>query len=169
VGKAEAMTCLRKALGAAATLTLLAGLTAGTAGGSIRTCNLAGKMSEVRGSGSAGHIVYRLKLTNRGTAPCRTGDHPRLALLDAHGLTLPTHVIKEGRAGTATIKPGRSVSALLRFSPDVPSVGEPLHARCEPVAHKVRVTLAAHFSVVAPIVPATSVCGHGTIEQKPLH
>jgi hypothetical protein len=90
-------------------------------------------------------------------------------LLDAHGLELPTHVIREGPTGTATIRPGHGVSALLRFSPDVPSVGEPVHARCEPIAHKVRVTLAPNSAVVAPIVPPTSVCGHGTIEERPLH
>jgi hypothetical protein len=159
------------ALTTAAALSSIAAFTAGTASGFAHLCNfatLSARMSEVPGSGSAGHIIYRLKITNRGTIPCRTGNHPKLTLLDAHDLTLPTRRIKEGPTGMVTIKPGHRLSALLRFSPDVPSVGEPVHARCEPIAHRIKVALASHFSVIAPIVPPTSVCGHGTIEEKPL-
>ncbi len=157
------------ALGATAALSSIAALGAGTASGSVQPCKkLTGKMNEVPGGGSAGHIEYRLRITNSAATQCRTGNHPKLTLLDAHGLRLPTNVIKEGPTGMTTIRPGHTASALLRFSPDVPSVGEPIHARCEPIAHKVKVTLAPRLSLVAPIAPPTSVCGHGTIEERPL-
>jgi hypothetical protein len=171
VGKAEAMSLRGNlvALSAAAALASIAVLGAGVAGGSVHHCKqLSGKMSEVPGSGSAGHVVYRLKITDSGAIPCTVGNHPKLTLLDAHGLALPTRVIKEGPTGMKTIRPGHSVSARLRFSPDVPSVGEPVHARCEPIAHKVKVVLAPRLSLIAPIVPPTSVCGHGAIEERPL-
>ncbi|HEU0317455.1 MAG TPA: hypothetical protein VFR49_09005, partial [Solirubrobacteraceae bacterium] len=83
---------------------------------------------------------------------------------------LPTHVVRVGSIGVVTIAAGRTVRSSLFFSPDVPSLGESTSGPCEPVAHAVRLTLTAPAagSRVGSIRPPTSVCGHGSIQEKPL-
>jgi hypothetical protein len=59
----------------------------------------------------------------------------------------------------------RRAQATARFSPDVPGPGEPVSGRqCEPTAYKVRVTPpSGGGTLVAPILPPTPVCEHGTV------
>ncbi len=132
--------------------------------------SLSVRMTVTPGSGAAGHIGYTLGVTNTGYGPCRLGNHPRLTLLRADRRPLPTHVVRVGPLAVVTIAPGRTVRSSLFFSPDVPSLGEPPSGPCEPVAHAVRLTVTAPAagSRVGSIRPPTSVCGHGSIEEKPL-
>jgi len=131
---------------------------------------LTGAMKLIPGSAGAGHIGYALTLKNTTTKPCRLGNHPKLKLLEANGVGLPTHVVKLGSSTTLTLAAGHKASASLRFSPDIPSAGEPSYGPCEPAAHKVRVTLTGPGtgSLRVPVSPATSVCGRGAIDEKPL-
>lgn len=128
------------------------------------------KMTLTPGSGAAGHIGYTLAVKNRGGAACRMGNHPKLKLLRANGHGLPTHVVKLGAAKVVAIGAGKTARSSLQFSPDVPSGGEPTTGPCEPAAHRVRVTFTAPSSGAGTgsVSPSTSVCGHGTIEEKPL-
>jgi Protein of unknown function (DUF4232) len=131
---------------------------------------LSAKLKVIRGSAGAGHVSYALRLTNNGRKTCALGNHVALRLLKANGRSLPTHVVDVDASETSTIAHGRSLGAELRFSPDIPSGGEPQRGACEPAAHKVRVRLVAPGSgtVVAVLNPPTSVCGHGLIQQQGL-
>lgn len=157
-------------------LTLLVALTVGVAGAGARhvpgcvASQLSGKMKVIHGSAGAGHISYNLTIKNTGHSTCALENHVGLRLLKANGHTLPTHNVNVDASETSTIAPGHSLGAELRFSPDIPSGGEPTHGACEPAAHKVRVRLVAPGSgaLVGPVSPATSVCGHGSIQQQGL-
>jgi hypothetical protein len=135
-----------------------------------RAGQLSAKMSMIRGSAGAGNIGYSLALTNNGSAACQLGNHPRLRLLRADGRGLPTEVFRFKPAGTVTIPAGGTAAARLRFSPDIPGIGEPAGGRCEPLAHKVKVTLTQPASghLVGSVKPATSVCEHGSLDEQPL-
>jgi len=101
----------------------------GAASGAAGPCapsKLAARMTVINGSAGAGNIEYRLLLRNTSRAACSVSGHPALALEGAHGASLPTHVtpIPPGvTAALITLAPGRSASATLRFSPDVPGTG----------------------------------------------
>jgi Domain of unknown function (DUF4232) len=152
---------------AVAAVAAVGALAAASATGSVGSCaHLSAKMTVVGGSAGAGHISYKLTLKNSGPGSCRVDTHPGLKLLKANGAGLPTHVTKVGPSGSVLIKAGKSASAQLRFSPDVPGPGEPSHGPCEPAAHKIKII--ASTPVVGPISPATPVCEHGAIQQKPL-
>lgn len=165
---------LRAAALAAAIPGALLAMTATTATGMTAAVCPAGqlsvKMTLTPGSGAAGHIGYTLAVKNGGGVACRMGNHPKLKLLRANGHGLPTHVVKLGAAKVVTIGAGRTVRSRLQFSPDIPSGGEPTAGPCEPAAHRVRVTFTAPSSGsrTGPVSPATSVCGQGTIQEKPL-
>jgi hypothetical protein len=143
---------------------------AGSASASVPNCNatdLKAKMTVIQGSAGAGHISYKLTLKKTSPGTCLVNTHPGVKLLKANGTPLPTHVTKVGRKGFVSVRSGRSVSADLRFSPDIPGPGEPTRGPCEPAAHKIAVFLNPS-SVRGPITPPTPVCGHGAIQQKPL-
>ena len=125
-------------------------------------------MSVIHGSAGAGHIEYRLTIANHGPSLCLVHEHPGLQLTGANGERLPTKIRDQGHGGIAVIHLGQTVSTTLRFSPDVPGPGEPATGPCEPAAHHVHVTLSPSITVVAPVVPATSVCNHGLIDERPL-
>jgi hypothetical protein len=144
-------------------------LAASSATGSVANCgsaHLSVKMTVIGGSSGAGHISYELTLKNSGPGSCRVDKHPGLKLLKANGGGLPTHVIKVGANGTVLIKEGKSASAQLRFSPDIPGPGERRQGPCEPAAHKIKII--ASVPTVGPISPPTPVCGHGAMQMKPL-
>jgi hypothetical protein len=128
-------------------------------------------MTVTPGSGAAGHIGYTLAVRNTGPARCRLGNHPRLRLLGAGGSALPTSVVKLGASAVVSVAAGHTATSSLFFSPDVPSAGESMTGPCEPLAHKVRLTFTgpAGGSRVGQVSPPTSVCGHGSIEETPLH
>ena len=139
--------------------------------GACNANNFAAHMREIKGSAGAGSFSYRLSLTNTGSKPCKLGDHAGLQLEKADGTNLPTHVHNAGTAGTITVAAGATAKAELRFSPDIPGPGEPKHGPCEPRASLAVVTLATPGtgSTVAQVRPKTSVCSHGSIQEKPLH
>ena len=122
----------------------------------------------VPGSAGAGNIVYALRLTNSSDHACLVRGLLGLRLFDAHGHALPTHVTVTDPAQLPRV---RDVLAAhrwgnygnARFSPDIPGVGEQQLGRCEPVAHRLRITLSTGGRLVAPIKPATSVCEHGSL------
>jgi hypothetical protein len=129
----------------------------------------------VAGSAGAGGITYTVRLTNRGPRSCTVSGRPGLRLLDARGAALPTSVAPDrpgtGAAALIRLRHGRTAIALARFSPDIPSRGEPVRGRCERVAHRVRVSLASpgSGSLTGAVSPPTSVCGRGRITEGLLH
>jgi hypothetical protein len=129
----------------------------------------------VAGSAGAGGITYTVRLTNRGAHACAVSGRPGLRLLDARGAALPTAVAPDrpgtGAAALIVLRHGRTAIALARFSPDIPGRGEPVRGRCEPVARRVRVSLASpgSGSLTGAVSPPTSVCEHGRISEGLLH
>ena len=109
---------------------------------------LSGKFAAVPGSAGAGNIVYALD-----------------------GTPLPTHVALEPSyvAKPFVLRPGKTASAMARFSPDVPGVGEPaVKGHCEPVAWTALVS-AGGTTLVLPLRKPTSVCEHGRLTFTPYH
>jgi hypothetical protein len=117
------------------------------------------------GSAGAGDIVYRLVLENRSSPPCSLAGLPRARLIGRNGRALPTYVdaARRGVGASVALSPGAAGHALARFSPDVPGAGEPVSARCEPLAYRLRVGARGGGGMV-PAVPPTSVCEHGTLQ-----
>ena len=159
---------LTSALALSLALSLSVG-SAGSAGTSACTeAGLQGSFAEVEGSAGAGHIVYRLRLRNRTGATCQVPTHPALRLEDNHRHGLPTHpTFPSAHSPTFNISSHRAMIMRARFSPDIPSGGEPAH--CERVAHWLRVGLLAHGHITVPVEPPTRVCGHGAMEFSGLH
>jgi Protein of unknown function (DUF4232) len=155
-------------------LALLAGILAALAvpgGSSAAGCSgLTGRFSVVPGSAGAGNIVYALRLKDGGSQSCLLRGLPVLRLLGARGQALPTHIVLDPRFKQVRpflLRPGKTATAMARFSPDVPGPGEPTSKKtCEPVAHTARVS-AGGTSVVVPIRPATPVCEHGRLTFTP--
>ncbi len=156
---------------AGASLYAAVGASAGPTPAPCAASKLSVKMTHIFGSDGAGHTGYSLTIKNDGASPCRLGNHPRLRLEKANGSSLPTHVSDSGASKTVMIAAHHSRSAKLRFSPDVPGPGEGAPGRpCEPVAHKVKVTLTAPAvgHLVGSVQPATSVCEHGSMIETGL-
>ncbi len=127
--------------------------------------DLTGTFAVVPGSAAAGSISYQLRLTNESGARCSVSGIPAVQLLDRLGAKLPTAVSPVPGASAAVrveLEPGDSATADLRFSPDVPGVGEPTGATCEPKAYTLRVTFVGG-TLDAPVVPPTPVCEHGSL------
>jgi hypothetical protein len=167
------MKIFRLAVAPAAIVVGLCVLAAGTSAATTRPCRasrLSATMTHIFGSEGAGSTGYLLKLVNHGARACAFGDHVGLQLIDARGSKLPTHPDFFGPRGPVTIAASHSVSARLRFSPDIPGVGEPGRGPCEPQAHTVLVALRAPASggLAAAVKPPTSVCEHGQIEEQAL-
>lgn len=129
--------------------------------------DLTGTFSELAGSAGAGNIVYTLKLTNASQSACTVRGIPGLDLLDANGHELPTSVSGNPDGPVVPVAPGGSATLQARFSPDVPGVGEG-NGPCEPVAHKLRVTMPNESSLDVNIDPPTRVCSHGALQLTSL-
>jgi hypothetical protein len=127
---------------------------------------LAGRFAVVPGSAGAGNIVYKLTLTNTSWAPCTVTGLPEARLLGKTKKGLPTRIRAANPGALAavlvTLRHGRKTVATARFSPDVNGVGEPGNP-CEPRAYWLRVTGQGGGTTTVPIVPATSVCEHGSL------
>jgi hypothetical protein len=165
----------RSALVGGISVAVAALLAAGAlAAGGTQACNannFQAHMKEIPGSAGAGSISYQLRLKNVASNACMMGNHPALQLEKADGKDLPTHVHKLGASSVVTVAAGGTARAELRFSPDIPGPGEPTHGPCEPRASLVLVTLATpgKGATVAQVRPKTSVCSHGSIDEKRLH
>jgi hypothetical protein len=142
-----------------------AAFTATGATGKDNSCQLAAKMTFIKGSQGAGNVSYKLTISNSGTA-CRLNNQPILRLIGARGQNLPTKVIWSGKAGSVLIKKGKSASATMRFSPDIPGPGEPKRGACEPKAHRIKLVSAG--VLFGPVSPPTSVCERGTMRSSGL-
>jgi len=157
---------------AAIALTAASGASAG-ASSPCRPAQLRAAMTVIAGSAGAGNIEYRLLLKNASKATCTASGHPALRLRDAARRYLPTHVTGIPPGVTAilvTLRPGATASATLRFSPDVPGVGEQTSGPCERTAHSVRVSLASpgSGSLIGRVAPPTAVCEHGAMTETNL-
>ena len=169
-------------IAALTTLALSGSLALGTPPGHACRGGLTAKMTHIAGSDALGHTAYRLTVTNSNSVACGfDSNHPALTLYKGASATskqLPTHVIRQGKTHAFKIGPGQSAHARLFFSPDVPGKNEPQRGPCEPTAHSVGVTLsftgsssqgAVAVRAHGPIVPPTSVCEHGQIQESALH
>lgn len=141
----------------------------------VPACDPSVAMTHIRGSSGAGQTGYRLTVKNLGSASCTFQNEPGLTLLGSHKRKLPTHVHWTGGPKIITFGPGKTVSARLRFSPDIPGPGEQRRGRCEPQAHSIRVQLVLQLKTLGreqlatgPVRPATSVCEHGRMTASPL-
>jgi hypothetical protein len=128
--------------------------------------DLTGTFAAVSGSAGAGNIVYALRLRNGSAAACTVTGIPGITLLDRRGKKLPTHPFPAHpgalTAVLVTLAPGKTATATVRFSPDVPGTGEPVCGRrCESVAYSLLVRPNGGGTLRAPIRPATPVCEHG--------
>lgn len=140
--------------------------------GGCTAAHIAASFGLVAGSQGAGSVTYEVRLRNTGSASCTISGRPGLRLIGAHG-PLPTREVPDHRGtGTAilvTLRHNRVARSEVRFSPDIPGPGE--GDPCQPVAHKIRVTLPspAEGVVNGPIRPVTRVCEHGRLVVGLLH
>ena len=130
--------------------------------------SLRGTFAGVEGSAGAGHIVYRLTLTNTGSSPCFVSGIPQVQLLGTTGGALPTSVLA-AQPGAATavkvsLQPGRTAHADARFSPDVNGTGDNAPGQCQPTSTVLRVSAPGGGTLDAPIQPPTPVCERGTLQ-----
>jgi hypothetical protein len=130
--------------------------------------SLRGSFAVVEGSAGAGHIVYRLTLTNSGSSPCFVSGIPQVQLLGTTGGALPT-TVAAAQPGTATavkvtLHAGGSAHADARFSPDVNGVGDNAPGQCQPTATVLQVTAPGGGTLDAPVQPPTPVCERGSLE-----
>lgn len=147
-------------------LVVLAGAPQASAAG---CAGLSGKLAAVPGSAGAGNIVYRLSVHNGGTSSCVLQGLPKLRLYALDGTPVPTHVLPDPRyvPKPFVLRPGKTASAMARFSPDVPGVGEPaVKGHCERVAWTALVS-AGGTTLVLPLQRPTSVCEHGRLTFTP--
>jgi hypothetical protein len=164
---------MRSLLTAAALAAVLA-LAVGTAGGArSAACTLSsfnGTFKVVPGSAGAGNIVYKLRLVNNSGSTCAFSTAPALRLLDKYGHALPTHAkFPPNLVATINIAPGKAAIATARFSPDIPSGGEPQNGPCEKRAFKLRVGLGPTNALRVPVKPPTRVCGRGSMVFRAIH
>jgi uncharacterized protein DUF4232 len=147
--------------------------TARSAHSSTPTCrgsSVRGSFRVVLGSGSLGHIVYRLGIVNRSGATCAIPRRPKLTLLGKNSAILPTHAtFPASSASTIAIPAGRGAVADALFSPDVPSRGEHQRGLCEHRAFLMRVGFTHDNGVLVRVRPPTSVCGYGRMTFRRFH
>jgi hypothetical protein len=135
-----------------------------------RGSQLEGTFAAVPGSAGAGNIVYMLRLRLVSGRMCFVSGLPGLRLLDRHRRPLPTHVTPAFRQGLTavrvTVSSRHGAKATVRFSPDVPGVGEPVVGRaCERTSFYLRVTpTPGTGTFVVPIKQPTPVCEHGGMQ-----
>jgi len=158
---------IRLTLGLAGAAAVLAtGAPARDSAPSCRGAALAGRFAVVPGSAGAGNISYALRLKNVSAAACTVGGLPAGRLLGSRKEPLPTHVRAErpgARGVPVALRPGQSVVASARFSPDVPGPGETGMGPCEPTAHWFRVAASGGGTTRVKVTPATPVCEHGRL------
>ncbi len=154
----------------ASVLAVGAGSAGGAGSAACSASGLAGAFKVVPGSAGAGSIVYKLRIVNRSGSACSFPARPALRLLDKHGHSLPTHAsFPNTQIATINLAPGKAAIATARFSPDMPSGGEPQNGPCEKVARKLRVGLGGGKAVTVPVKPPTMVCGRGSMVFHAIH
>ena len=98
----------------------------------------------IPGSPGAGHIGYRLRLTNARRRLLRHRPSRRAAARPG-GRTAADerHAAQPGQATAVRVdlKPGDAATADVRFSPDIPGGTEPNNGPCEPKASTLRLTI----------------------------
>ena len=129
-----------------------------------------GTFKVVPGSAGAGSISYRLRVVNNSGSACAFSRAPALLLLDRNGHALPSHAtFPHPTSVTLNIAAGKAAIAQARFSPDMPSGGEPQTGACEKRAFKLRIRTGPTNSVTIPVKPPTSVCGRGAMAFRAIH
>lgn len=151
-------------LGAALALVLGASTASAGPSGACSAAALRGAFTLIPNSMGLGSVSYRLRIENRSGSACSFPRHPSVQLYGFRHRPTPTHTVFPGAQGSVSIPAGHALVADARFSPDVPSQGEPLRKACERVSHWLRVG-----PVTVAIKPATRVCGFGAMAFRPLH
>ena len=136
------------------------------------TPELSASYTVVADSAAAGSISYNLRLTNKSMHQCTIYGFAGMLLLDANHKPLPTKVQWDSLVPKRLLRlnPGGSAAATVRFSPDVPGVGDNASAApgqqwtCEPTAYYTEVTPPDETTqLVTAVSPATPVCERGTM------
>lgn len=72
---------------------------------------------DTNGNGAAGSIFYHLQFTNLSRRSCTLRGYPGVAAVDLSGRQVGSRGIREvsGRSRTVTLRPGATVSAVLRI------------------------------------------------------
>ena len=132
-----------------------------------QTSDLAASYTVVVGSSAAGSISYNLRLTDTSMHQCTIYGYAGMLLLDANHKPLPTNVQRDSLVPKQLLRlnPGGSASATVRFSPDVPGVGDNPSSACQPTAYYAEVTPPDDTTqLVTAVNPPTSVCERGTMQ-----
>ncbi len=157
-----------------------AATTPAAASGGVSRCHtseLSASYTVVPGSAGAGNISYNLRLTNTSTHQCTIYGFAGMLLLDANHKPLPTHVdwVSLVPKRLVRLDPGGSAAATVRFSPDVPGVGDNGPAppgkqwQCETTSYYTEVTAPDETTqLVTAVSPATPVCERGTMAASAL-
>jgi hypothetical protein len=93
-----------------------------------------------------------------------------MQLLSATGASLPTNVVRDPAVPPAilTVAPGAAVSAVARFSPDIPGPGDSQTGVCQPMATRTLVIAPNDTAQLSVPGPQSSVCEQGTIDVRAL-
>jgi hypothetical protein len=113
-------------------------------------------------------VRYSLRLNNNSFHACLVRGQLGLQLLDAKGRALPTRVTVTDPDVLPHIRDVIGARwwgqyGFADFSSDIPGASEQHTGPCQPVAHRLRITLPTG-SLTTPIRPPTSVCQHGSIK-----
>lgn len=136
------------------------------------TSDVSASYTVVADSAAAGSISYNLRLTNTSTHQCTIYGFAGMLLLDANHKPLPTKVQWDSLVPKRLLRlnPGGSAAATVRFSADVPGVGDNTTAApgqqwtCEPTAYYTEVTPPDETTqLVTAVSPPTPVCERGTM------
>jgi hypothetical protein len=130
------------------------------------TSDVTASYTVVAGSAAAGSISYNLRLTDTSMHQCTIYGFAGMLLLDANHKPLPTNVQRDSLVPKQLLRlnPGGSASATVRFSPDVPGVGDNPSPVCQPTAYYTEVTPPDETTqLVTAVSPPTSVCERGTM------
>lgn len=156
---------VRSLLFAVAVVLVFGAATASSApSGACSAGTLRGTFAAIPNSMGLGNISYRLRIQNRSSSACSFPRQPAAQLYGFRHRRTPTHAAFQGVQGSIVLPAGRTLVSDARFSPDVPSQGEPLRKACERVSHWLRVG-----PVTVPVKPPTRVCGFGAMLFSPLH
>jgi hypothetical protein len=115
---------------------------------------------------AAGSRYAAVVLTNRTSSTCHVYGYGGVQLLDAARHPLPTHQVRDRSTppDLVVLRPGRSVSSLLHWSP-VPDGTESTTRQCQPTPAYLLVTPPDETQPITLAWSSSEACSHGRIGQ----